>query len=148
MASTVSHWIDVRDKPGFLRRLMSGLAGGARMSLEGDLSKCLFSDDHVVARDEAGVLKRSTLSPRLDFVIVKLEPDTVAVLFKQLMAAGVTENIIHVQIERNGALQLGAYDNFHRDCVVTGPEVSAELLREMQVSSVVRSFASPSDGGG
>jgi hypothetical protein len=140
MAPTLSHWIDVRDKPGFLHRLMSELSGGARMSLEGNLSKCHFSDDHVVAREEAGVLKRSTLSPRLDFVIVKLEADTVAALFKQIIAAGVTENIIHVQIERNGSIQLGAYDNFHRECVGTGPEVSAELLGEMKASGVVRSF--------
>ena len=147
MAATVSHWIDVRDKPGFLHRLMSELAGGARMSLEGDLSKCHFNDDHVVAREEVGLLKRSTLSPRLDFVIVKFEPDTVAALSKEVIVAGVTKNIIHVQIERNASLQLGAYDNFHRDCVVTGPEVSVELLAEMQVSGVVRSLALAEGGG-
>jgi hypothetical protein len=147
MATNVSHWIDVRDKPGFLHRLMSELAGRARMSLEGDLSKCHFTDDHVVARDEDLVLKRSTLSPRLGFVILKLEPEAVAALFKQVIAAGLKKNIIHVQIERNGSLQLGAYDNFHPDCVVTGPEVSAELLEKMKISGVVRSFGL-ADGGG
>ena len=131
MTPTASHWVDVRDKPGFLHRLTSDLAGGPRMSLEGDLSKCCFGDDHVVARKETGVLKRVTLSPRLDLVIVKLEPDTVAPLFEQVVAARVTANIVHVQIERAGSLQLGAYDNFHRECVVTGPNVSAALLEEM-----------------
>ncbi len=127
---------------------MLELAGDARMSLEGDLSKCHFADDHVVSREETGVLKRNTLSPHLDFVIVKLEPDTIRPIFEQVMAAGVKDAIIHVQIERSGSLQLGAYDNFHRDCVVTGPEVSADLLARMKASGVVRSFNVASESGG
>ena len=148
MCVPFTHRIDVRDKPGFLHRLMVELAGDARMSLEGDLSKCHFVDDHVVSREEKGVLKRSTPSPRLDFVIVKLEPDTVRPVFDQVMAAGVREAIIHVQIDRNGSLQLGAYDNFHRECVVSGPEVSADLLATLKASGVVRSFDVPSESGG
>ena len=147
MAVPFSHWIDVRDKPGFLHRLMVELAGDARMSLEGDLSECHLHDEHILSREEVGVLRRNTSSPRLDFVILKLEPDTVSLLYKQIVAAGVTEAIIHVQIERNGSLQLGAYDNFHRDCVVTGPEVSPDILANMKASGVVRSFDSAPGGG-
>jgi glucose dehydrogenase len=140
MAVPYKHWIDVRDKPGFLQQLMVELAGDARMSLEGDLSKCNFADDQVVSWEETPLLKRSTLSPRLDFVIVKLEPNTILPVFKQVLTAGVKDANIHIQIERNGLLQLGAYDSFHRDCVVTGPEVSANLLASMKASGVVRSF--------
>jgi hypothetical protein len=135
----VIHWPNVRDKPSFLRRLMAELAGG-RMSLEGDLSRCNFPDAVVLAREEMGILRRNTLFPRQDFVVLRLEPETVAPIFKAVMAAGLVRAIIHIQIERAGVMQLGAYDNFHPECVVTGPDVSAALLSEMHSSGVLRSF--------
>jgi hypothetical protein len=135
----MTHWLHVRDRPAFLRRLMEEFVGG-RMSLEGDLSKCNFPDDMVLAREEASILKRNTLFPRQDFVILRLEPDTIAPIFKGVMAAGLSRAILHVQIEREGVLQLGAYDNFHAKCVVTGPDVSAALLSELQSVGVLRGF--------
>jgi hypothetical protein len=144
----VTHWPNVLDKLGFLRRLMDALAGDGRMSLEGDLSRCNFADDVVLSREEVGVLKRNTLYPRQDFVVLRLEPDTVAAIFKQVMTAGLSRAIIHVQIERAGVLQLGAYDNFHPQSVVTGQGVSAMLLSELMSEGVVRSFAGVvADGG-
>jgi hypothetical protein len=135
----VTHWPNVRDRPAFLRRLMEEFAGG-RMSLEGDLSRCNFSDDLVLTRDEAGILRRNTLFPRQDFVVLRLEPETVAAILKAVMAAGLVRAILHVQIERAGVLQLGAYDNFHPECVVTGPDVSAALLSELQSAGILRGF--------
>ncbi len=82
MAEAVTHWLNVRDKPGFLHRLMVELVGG-RMSLEGDLSKCKFAEDHVVTHEEAGLLKRATLYPKQDFVVLRLEPATIAPIFKR-----------------------------------------------------------------
>jgi hypothetical protein len=120
---------------------MDEFAGDARMSLEGNLSQCHFADDVVLAREEMGVLRRNTLYPRQDFVVVRLEPETVAPILKQVMAAGLSRAIIHVQIERVGVLQLGAYDNFHPGCVVTGPGVSAVLLSELLSQGVLRDFA-------
>jgi hypothetical protein len=148
MADTLSHNPVVRDKPGFLRRLMEELAGDARMSLEGDLSQCRLGEDIIVGRDETHVLKRNTLSPRQDFVVLRLTPETVAPIFKQVMAAGLKRAIIHVQIERNGVLELGAYDNFHPECVVTGPGVSAALLEELKSKNVIGAFAVVPVGGG
>ena len=141
MSDAPSHWPDVRDKPGFLRRLMVALAGGAEISLEGNLSRCRFADDLVRSRDDAGTLKRGTLWPRQDFVVLRLEPETIAPIFAQVMAAGLKRNIIHIQIHKGGALELGAYDSFGSGSVVTGPGVSAALLAEMQANGVIRSFA-------
>jgi hypothetical protein len=140
MSERVSHWLNVRDKPGFLHRLMREFAGGL-MSLEGDLSKCSFADDVVVGRDEVGLLKRNTLCPRQDFVVLRLDAANVATIFKQVLAAGLSHAIIHVQIEHAGALQLGAYDNFHRDCVVSGPGVSEVLLDDLKTKHVLRDFS-------
>jgi len=140
MADRVSHWPNVRDKPGFLHRLMVELAGNTHMSIEGDLSHCRFTDDLVVTRDETAILKRNTIVPKQDFVVVRLTPESVSPIFKQIMAAGLKRAIIHVQIERNGVLELSACDNFHPDCVVTGPGVSAALLDELKNKNVLRDF--------
>jgi len=99
--------VNVRDKEALLRRLMDECAGGGRLSLEGDLSKCRFTEDQVLARQELGLLKRNTLWPKLDFIVLRLEPDTVAPIFKQIVAAGLSRAIVHVQIEHGGTLQLG-----------------------------------------
>jgi hypothetical protein len=138
-AEVVTHWLQVRDKPGLLCRLMKEFVGG-RLSLEGDLSECAFLENMVLARDEVGVLRRNTLAPRQDFVVLRLEPGTIAPILKEVMAAGLTRAIIHVQIEYAGVLQLGAYDNFHPECVVAGSGVSAGLLVELQSSGVLRAF--------
>lgn len=144
----MNHWPDVRDKPGFLRRLMEEFAGGGTMSLEGDLSRCSFPDGVVLGREEGEVLKRNTLYPRQDFVVLRLEPETVAPIFKQVVAAGLSRAVIHVQVERAGVLQLGAYDHFHPECTVTGPGVSAALLSELKSKGVLRGFAAAAHGGG
>jgi hypothetical protein len=119
MADGLCHRSVVHDKPGFLLRLMDELAGDARISLEGDLSHCRFSDDLIVSHDETDVLRRNTRWPRQDFVVVRLTPASAVPIFKQVMSAGLKRAIIHVQIERNGVLELGAYDNFHTESVVT-----------------------------
>lgn len=135
----VKHWPDVRDKPAFLRRLMGEFVGG-RMSLEGDLSRCAFPTEVVLARDEDAGLRRNTLVPRQDFVILRLDPSALTTIFQQVTAAGLTQAIIHVQIEQAGVLELGAYDNFHPGCVVTGPGVGAGLLAELQALGILRNF--------
>jgi hypothetical protein len=127
--------------------MMDEFAGGGQISLEGDLSQCKFADDLVVSVEAMGLLVRNTLFPRQDFIVLRLEPETVAPIFKQVMAAGLSRAIIHVQIERAGVLQLGAYDNFDNGCVVTGPGVSAALLAELKSKNVLRDFAVAKSGG-
>ena len=89
---------------------MDELAGDARISLEGDLSHCRFTEDVIVSRDETDLLKRNTLWLRQDFVVLRLTPETVASIFKQVMAAGLKRAIIHVQIERHGLLTFVAFE--------------------------------------
>ena len=140
MSEEASHWVRVRDKPGFLHRMMVELAGNARMSLEGDLSDCQFEDHLVATRDETEILKRMTTFPIQDFVVLRLAADAVKPILSQLISARLNSAIIHVQIERHGRLELGAYDNFHPDCVITGPGVSSQLLHELKSKSLLRDF--------
>src|SRR4029077_15090901 len=107
---------------------------------EGGLWHCTFPDECLLSHDETSLLKRATIAPLQDFVVLHLEQQSVAPIFKQVMAAGLSVAIIHVQIERNEVLELGAYDNFHPKCVVTGPGVSPELLAELKSSNVIRGF--------
>ncbi len=72
--------------------------------------------------------------------MLRLEPATVAPILKGIMAAGLSRAILHVQIERGGVLQLGAYDNFDPECVMTGPAVDATLLAELKAAGILRDF--------
>ena len=110
------------------------------MSLEGDLSRCAFPADVVLAREELGTLRRNTTSPRQDILVLRLEPGSAAAVFEKIAAAGLSRAILHVQIERAGVLELGAYDNFHPGCVVTGPGVGERLLSELLAAGVLRGF--------
>ena len=56
------------------------------------------------------------------------------------MAAGLKRAIIHVQIERDGVLELGAYDNFNQECVMTAGGVSPALLEDLKHANVLRDF--------
>jgi hypothetical protein len=140
MDECVTHWVNVRKKPEFLRRLMDELAGETRIAFEGDLSRCNFATDLIVSQDEIGVLRRNTLSPRQDFVVLRMEPDTVSQIYKQVIVAGLSRAILHVQIERAGTTQLGAYDNFHPECVVVGPGVSTAMLSALKSEGIIRDF--------
>jgi len=148
MTVFITHLLNVRDKPTFLCRLMGEFVGG-QMSLEGSLSKCKFPEGMIAAHEEIGLLKRGSLHPRQDFVVLRLAPENIAIIFKEVLAAGLSREIIHVQIEYDGVLQLGAYDNFYPECVVTGPAVSASLLDELKSKHVLRGFstAQASDSG-
>ena len=151
MMGAISHWPVVKKRAEFLRRMMVELAGDARISLEGDLSRCRFPEEIVFGCDETAVLRRQASEEYPsddDFIVLRLEADTVEPAFKQIMAAGLKEAIVHVQIERGGVLELGAYDNFHRQCVVTGPGVSAALLAELKSDGILRGFSVATEADG
>lgn len=140
------HTVQVAKKAAFLRQLVELLAGGARLSLEGDLSRCRFDEALIISREAAEEVRRNTLIPQQDFVILRLEPETIDAIFKQVLAAGFRA-IVHVQIERNGVLELGAYDHFHKDCVVTGQGVTPAFLAQLREQRVVRGFDPAAVGG-
>ncbi len=78
--------------------------------------------------------------PKLDFVIVPLEKETVEPILNAVIPGQrIVHDIIHVQIEKNGQLVLGAYDNFHRDCCVFHPGDVEELVDELEADGIIRS---------
>lgn len=135
-----SHLLEVLAAPRMLHRMMEELAGDSRLSLEGNLSKCRFEENWIVSYEELPPLMRGTSVPRQHFIVLRLIPEFVEPIYEQIMKAEIRRSVIHIQIERNGVLELGAYDNFHADCVVTGPGVSEALLIRLKDDAILRSF--------
>ena len=135
------HWIEARDKPGLILAMMRHLTGNARISLEGELSSLALLEILGGSGDETSVLKRAVTHPRQDFIVVPLEPDTVPLLWTVLsQPEGVTRKILHLQIEKGGRIEFGAYDNVHKNCTRSGPGVGGEFLEDLHRRGVIRSF--------
>jgi hypothetical protein len=126
----------VRDKRRFLAAALAELAGGAQVSFEGDLSRTSLFDMAGASRDETQVLKRNTLWPKQDFVVLPLEGEMV----EPIMAAvggTVPRALIHVQVQKEGRLQLGLYDNFAPEFMFFGPGLTPTFLATLQEAGVL-----------
>ena len=138
------YWLVARDKPGLLTHMMRFLAGDARISFEGDLSRCQFPATILSSTDEDSILTRQTISPRQDFIILPLEHDTIRPSLDVVLPDNrYMEDIIHIQIEKRGELQFGSYDQFHHDCIVCFLGVSTKFLDELKQTGILRSWTTP-----
>jgi hypothetical protein len=129
-----------RDKAELLTAMMKALAGNAYISFEGDLSHCRFPADLTCSAEETAILRRNTIHPRQDFVIISLETATIdQILDTVLPEDKFVKEVTHIQIERDGTLQFGAYDNFHPECVMSigVPHLRLDQLRS---SGALRSY--------
>jgi hypothetical protein len=109
---------------------MEELAGNAYISFEGNLQHFNLVKFAGASDNETAILKRNTIWPRQDFVVISLEPS----MGQRILAAisgAVPKRILHIQIEKHGVLQLGAYDNFHPDCLVWGPALKADFFEAL-----------------
>lgn len=118
MDSAGECWAE-RDKRSVFLAMMEALAGGAHVSFEGDLGKLRLRELIGASGQETAALKRNTLWPEQDFIIVLLEPTTVRTVLSAIRG-NVPRKILHIQIEKNGVLEFAAYDNFHPGCIVFG----------------------------
>ena len=152
MSNSNLYWIVPRDKPGLLYAMLKHYASNSFVSFEGDLSALDFSlIDKVESCKKSSAargtltgtsLTRATLTPELDFLVVPLNQETVNLIWKELSEKDhlVNQGIIHVQIEHNGVRVFGAYDNFHRECVIADKSVPIALLEELKSKGIIRSY--------
>src|SRR5579859_671594 len=129
----------VQDKRRLLLALMEELAGGAHVSFEGDLQGLKLSSFPGVSGEPTAALKRNTLQPKLDFAVVPLEPS----MGQKIMAAiggTVPRAIIHIQIEKDGQLQFGAYDNFYPECIYFGSGVKEGVIQLLVSQNIMRPY--------
>lgn len=135
------YWIVARDKAGLLIAMMRKLAGNAHISFEGDLSRCTFPAELRPSTKETDILARNTLEPRQDFLVVSLEHETIQPVLDVILPNNrYLRDIIHIQIEKDGVLQFGSYDNFHKECIVAYSAVPTALLDQMTESGVISSW--------
>jgi hypothetical protein len=131
-------WI-IYDKPRLLLALMEELASNAsRMSFEGKLEVFNILSFPGARREETDILKRHTIWPKQDFVIVPLEPLSAS---RILAATGgrVPRRVVHMQIERAGVLEFGAYDSFDPDCLFFGPAIKGHFLAALVELGILQS---------
>ena len=129
----------VLDKRRLLLAVMEELAGGAHVSFEGDLRGLTLLSISGAPEEPTAVLKRNTLWPKQDFLVVPLEPS----MDQKIIAAiggTVPGAIIHIQIEKDGQLQFGAYDNFHPQCIFFGTGVKQAFLESLVAQSIMSPY--------
>lgn len=138
MESENKFWL-VRDKRRLLLAMMGNLSGGAHISFEGDLSALRLSGIPGASQDETVALKRNTLWPKQDFIVLPLESSTNRTIVSAI-GGTVPGAIIHIQIEKGGSLQFAAYDNFHPKCIVFGPATDQAILESLVSEGIMRPY--------
>lgn len=116
---------------------MEELAGDAHISFEGDLRRLHLSTLAGISDQPSSVLQRNTLWPKQDFFVLPLEPS----MDKKIIAAlggTIPRAVIHIQIEKNGCLEFGAYDNFHPGCIFFGSAVKESVIERLVSQGIIR----------
>jgi len=133
-------WIEARDKPALLLAVMKELAGKANISFEGDLSHLELENIENSRTEETEVLVRHTSSPVLDFIVLPLTEITLQEIWHELSRKDhlVKQGIVHVQIESEGELAFGGYDNFHSESTIAYAALSMEFIVLMKELGVIR----------
>jgi hypothetical protein len=129
----------VQDKRRLLLAMMEELAGDAHISFEGDLGALHLSSIPGASQEETVALKRNTLWPKQDFMVLPLEPSTIMTIVSAI-GGTVPNAIIHIQIEKGGTLQFAAYDNFHPQCIVFYPAVKQAILESLVSENIMTPY--------
>jgi hypothetical protein len=141
--SAIGYKLDIRDRPPLLVAIMQACAGsGSKISFEGYLSTTELTQLEDVASEETPLLKRATLWPKLDFLVLPLTEQTFSAIKKAIISkiAFGERGIVHVQIEKNGQIAFAAYDNFQHGWVAADTPISTTLLEDLIQTRVLRGY--------
>lgn len=137
--------LDTRDRPGLLFAMMRTFASDqSRIAFEGNLAATELYGLEGASYEETAILKRATTAPRFDFVVLPLVVDRVPEIQKAIrskIAFSGYRGIAHVQIEADGVLVFGAYDQFHRETVVEIGTIETSVLDALVKARTLRSYA-------
>jgi hypothetical protein len=106
---------------------MEELAGNAHISFEGNLRNTRLTRIPGACEEETPTLKRNTIWPKQDFVVLPLEPAMSKAMLSALGGA-LPNSILHVQIEKNDVREFGAYDNLYPESLFFGKALSKGFL--------------------
>ena len=127
------------DKGQLLLALMEEFEGDAHVSFEGELRSLPLWTYPGASSLPTDVLKRNTVWPIQDFIVVPLEPSSSKRIYLALGGA-VPKTVLHVQIEKGGVLQFGAYDNLHPECIFFGSAVRQGLVESLVSKHILQSL--------
>jgi hypothetical protein len=134
----LSFQVRVKKPVDFIRAALTYFQPQCFLSLEGDL--CHYDSARLpgASVEPTDVLRRNTLSPRQDFVIVPVTPETLETVTRQVLPqVGLKHRILHVQIACAGRLVLGAYDAFHREGCWIDRCVGEETVSSWKASGII-----------
>jgi len=109
---------------------MKELAGDAHISFEGDLHGLDLFEIPGASHQVTAVLRRNTLWPKQDFVIVPLEATTIQEIMASI-GGSIPDAIEHIQIEKAESLEFGAYDNFHPHAMAFGDALTETFMASL-----------------
>jgi hypothetical protein len=102
------------------------------ISFEGELSQADLRGIPVISREPTSVLKRNTIWPKSDFIIIPITCETKDIIKKHLLPRmGIATRVNHIQIERQGVLVFSACDNFDEDCVWVTLNANEKLFKTL-----------------
>jgi hypothetical protein len=145
MTTQQQRW-KIRDKRLFLIAVMEELAGTARISFEGDLSATRAFDMAGASKEETPILKRNTLWPQQDFIVLPLETESAKAIIAAI-GGTVPKSILHIQIEKSGRLELGLYDNFDPRATFFGLALTPRFLSTLQFEGIITHWTDREDAG-
>jgi hypothetical protein len=97
MADREHHRLVARDKAGLLIAMMKELVGNAHISFEVNLSRCEFPPQLDCSDRETEILRRQTMLPMQDFVVLPLESETIQPFLNTVLPGSrFMKDIIHV----------------------------------------------------
>ena len=126
----------IHDKRRFLMAALQQLAGSSFVSFEGDLRGSALIEAPGATGDETTALKRNTFWPKQDFVVLPLEAETVGSIIAAV-GGTVPRSILHIQVEKEGRLELGLYDNFAPKAMFFGPAMTPQVVENLRSDGVL-----------
>jgi hypothetical protein len=108
------------------------------LAFEGNLSSTGLFKMEGASYEASGMLKRATLAPQLDYVVLPLTQARIAEIEKAIhskIAFDGYKGIIHVKVESEGEIAFAAYDNFSG--VVVNAMVPTTVLDDLVKARVL-----------
>lgn len=136
------HSVEPVDNGMLLAAMMELFAGAAAyIAFEGDLSDCNLRNISGASDKPQGYLKRQSLLPSIDFVVLPLDAYTITPILEAVIPHDiVSTDILHISITCAGELEFSSQDQFGAGCIWCGPSVSRELLEAMHKRGIIHSF--------
>ena len=133
-----SFQVRVRKPVDFVCAALTHFQPHCFLSLEGDLSHYDLTRIPDASGEPTEVLRRNTIAPKQDFIILPVTPTTFETISRQVLPqVGLKHRILHVQIASDDRLVLGAYDAFHRECCWVDQCVGEDTVLAWKDSGII-----------